>query len=45
MKEFLNFVYVRTAEGTTYNEGFLSLFIWVLCLLLGGGDKDNLRGE
>jgi len=34
MKEFLNFCVC--ANGRGYNESFLSLCIWLLCLLLGG---------
>jgi len=42
MKEFLNFC-VR-ANSRRY-EWFLSLFIWILCLLLGGDGGNNLKGE
>jgi len=33
MKEFL--IFCVHANGGGYNEWFLSLFIWLLCLLLG----------
>jgi len=37
--------FLCTCQWQRYNEWFLSLFIWLLCLYWGGGNGESLTGE